>query len=211
MPKKFIIKDEEGQQFEVTETDEELTEESSEESKMHDDENRSITIEGDWNKESIDAAKKMGLTFTFTGRYGHGLPVAKVSGNKQKLIKYFKEWYDPDFFEEGDNVFDSKTKDDDESFTSDEIAALKELAERSADLLKLLAVEEDEHEAVGDEDDLDVNDEDVDEKEEVIETKSTDSRQSVGSIEKTRAKDSANFNKEIEIADAWSKRFNKSK
>lgn len=136
MPKKFIIKDEEGQQFEVTETDEELTEESSEESEMHDD----------------------------------------------------------------------------ESFTSDEIAALKELARRSADLLKLLAVEEEEHEAVGDEDeDLDVDDEDVDKKEEVIETKSTDSRKSVGSIEKTRAKDSANFNKEIEIANAWSKRFNKSK
>ena len=135
MPKKFIIKDEEGQQFEVTETDEELPEESSEETEMHDD----------------------------------------------------------------------------ESFTSDEIAALKELAKRSADLLKLLAVEEDEHEAVGDEDDLDVDDEDVDEKEEVIETKSTDSKKSVGSIEKTRAKDSANFNKEIEIANAWSKRFNKSK
>lgn len=135
MPKKFIIKDEEGQQFEVTETDEELPEESSEESEMHDD----------------------------------------------------------------------------ESFTFDEIAALKELAKRSADLLKLLAVEEDEHEAVGDEDDLDVDDEDVDEKEEVIETKSTDSKKSVGSIEKTRAKDSANFNKEIEIANAWSKRFNKTK
>lgn len=137
MPKKFIIKDEEGQQFEVTETDEELTEESSEEAEMHDD----------------------------------------------------------------------------ESFTSDEIAALKELAKRSADLLKLLAVEEEEHEAVGDEDeeDLDIDDEDVDKKEEVIETKSTDSRKSVGSIEKTRAKDSANFDKEIEIANAWSKRFNKSK
>ena len=135
MPKKFIIKDEEGQQFEVTETDEELPEESSEETEMHDD----------------------------------------------------------------------------ESFTSDEIAALKELAKRSADLLKLLAVEEDEHEAVGDEDDLDIDDEDVDEKEEVIETKSTDSKKSVGSIEKTRAKDSANFNKEIEIANAWSKRFNKTK
>ena len=135
MPKKFIIKDEEGQQFEVTETDEELPEESSEETEMHDD----------------------------------------------------------------------------ESFTSDEIAALKELAKRSADLLKLLAVEEDEHEAVGDEDDLDVDDEDVDEKEEVIETKSTDSKKSVGSIEKTRAKDSANFNKEIEIANAWCKRVNKSK
>lgn len=139
MPKKFIIKDEEGQQFEVTETDEELPEEPSKESMVHDD----------------------------------------------------------------------------ESFTPDEIAALKELAKRSADLIKLLAVEEEEHEAVGDEDEgydeSDINDDDVDKKEEVIETKSTDSKKSVGSIEKTKANDSANFDKEIEIADAWSKRFNKSK
>ena len=140
MPKKFIIKDEEGQQFEVTETDEELPEEPSKESMVHDD----------------------------------------------------------------------------ESLTPDEIAALKELAKRSADLIKLLAVEEKEHEAVGDEDEgsdeSDINDEDVDKKEEeVIETKSTDSKKSVGSIEKTKANDSANFDKEIEIADAWSKRFNKSK
>lgn len=139
MPKKFIIKDEEGQQFEVTETDEELPEEPSKESMVHDD----------------------------------------------------------------------------ESFTADEIAALKELAKRSADLVKLLSVEEKEHEAVGDEDEgfdeSDINDDDVDKKEEVIETKSTDSKKSVGSIEKTKANDSANFDKEIEIADAWSKRFNKSK
>lgn len=137
MPKKFIIKDEEGQQFEVTETDEELSEESSKESMVHDD----------------------------------------------------------------------------ESFTPDEIAALKELAKRSADLIKLLGVEEEEHEAVGDEgcDESDINDDDVDKKEEVIETKSTDSKKSVGSIEKTKANDSANFDKEIEIADAWSKRFSKSK
>lgn len=131
MPKKFIIKDEEGQQFEITETDEELPEEPSKESMVHDD----------------------------------------------------------------------------DSFTPDEIAALKELAKRSADLIKLLGVEEEEHEAVGDDDGCD----DVDKKEEVIETKSTDSKKSVGSIEKAKANDSANFDKEIEIADAWSKRFNKSK
>ena len=139
MPKKFIIKDEEGQQFEVTETDEELPEEPSKESMVHDD----------------------------------------------------------------------------ESLTPDEIAALKELAKRSADLIKLLSVEEKEHEAVGDEDEgsdeSDINDEDVNKKEEVIETKSADSKKSVGSIEKTKANDSVNFDKEIEIADAWSKRFNKSK
>ena len=67
----------------------------------------SITIEGDWTKEGINAAKKMGLTFSFTGKRFNGYPEAKVSGNRQALIKYFKEWYDPDFFEDGDDVFDS--------------------------------------------------------------------------------------------------------
>lgn len=71
----------------------------------------SITIEGDWSKEGINAAKRMGLTFTLTGRYALGLPVAKISGDKQKLIKYFKKWYDPDFFEDGYDVFDSKVVD----------------------------------------------------------------------------------------------------
>lgn len=135
MPKKFVIKDEEGQQFEITETDEELPEESSKEPKMHDE----------------------------------------------------------------------------ESFTADEVAALKELAKRSADLIKLLEVEEEEHKDVGDEDETNVNDDDTEKKEEVIETKSADSKKSVGSIEKIKSKDSLNFDREIEIADAWSKRFNKSK
>lgn len=135
MPKKFVIKDEEGQQFEITETDEELPEEPSDKPAMHDD----------------------------------------------------------------------------ESFTADEVAALKELAKRSADLIKLLGVEEEEHKDVGDEDETDVNDDDTEKKEEVIETKSADSKKSVGSIEKIKSKDSLNFDREIEIADAWSKRFNKSK
>ena len=71
----------------------------------------SITIEGDWSKEGINAAKRMGLTFTLTGRYENGFPVAKISGDKQKLIKYFKKWYDQDFFEDGYDVFDSKVVD----------------------------------------------------------------------------------------------------
>ena len=71
----------------------------------------SITIEGNWDKEAADAAKRMGLTFTLTGRRAMGLPIAKISGDRQKLIKYFKKWYDPDFFEDGYDVFDSKTKD----------------------------------------------------------------------------------------------------
>ena len=67
----------------------------------------SITIEGDWSDEGLKAAKRMGLTFTYTGRRVNGLPEAKISGNRQALIKYFKKWYDPDFFEEGYDVFDS--------------------------------------------------------------------------------------------------------
>lgn len=82
----------------------------------------SITIEGDWSDEGLKAAKKMGLTFTYTGRRVNGLPEAKISGNRQALIKYFKEWYDPDFFEEGYDVFDSvkdSIKDEDDYFYFD--------------------------------------------------------------------------------------------
>lgn len=71
----------------------------------------SITLAGNWDKKAADAAKRMGLTFTLTGRRALGLPVAKISGDKQKLIKYIEKWYDPDFFEDGYDVFDSKTKD----------------------------------------------------------------------------------------------------
>lgn len=71
----------------------------------------SITIEGDWNYEGIQAAKFMGLKFAYTGRRVNGYPEAKISGDKQKLIKYMKEWYDPDFFKEGFKGFDSKVKD----------------------------------------------------------------------------------------------------
>lgn len=83
----------------------------------------SITIEGDWDDKGITAAKKMGLTFTYTGRRVNGLPEAKISGNRQALIKYFKKWYDPDFFEEDYDVFDSikdsKIKDEDDYFYFD--------------------------------------------------------------------------------------------
>lgn len=114
--------------------------------------------------------------------------------------------------EEKDKAAEPEVKDD-EGLTVEEIAALKELAAHSADLIKLLEVEKKEHEAVSEEDEEpDVLDEETcdeeEKEEEVIETKTGDSKKSVGSIEKRKAKDSIlNEDRELEIADAWSKRF----
>lgn len=154
MPKKFIIKDEDGKQFEITEetTDEEVKTETEDEEVKHE-------------------------------------------------VK------------------------DDEGLTPDEIAALKELAKHSGDLIKLLEVEKKEHEAAFDEDIDEIVDSDEeiidsdeeetkdcdmteDEDETVIETKAGDSKKSVGSIAKKTKKVSDSLdNREMEIADAWSKRF----
>lgn len=81
-----------------------ITRQATHKCQMNDE---SITIEGDWTGEGIRAATKMGLTFKFTGRRVNGYPEAKISGDRQTLIKYFKKWYDPDFFEDGYDVFDS--------------------------------------------------------------------------------------------------------
>lgn len=157
MPKKFIIKDEDGKQFEITEetTDEEV------------------------KTETEDEEVK---------------PEVK----------------------------------DDEGLTPDEVAALKELAKHSGDLIKLLEVEKKEHEATSDEDidetvdsdeEMIDSDEDEtkdcdmteDEDETVIETKTGDSKKSVGSIAKKTKKVSDSLdNREMEIADAWAKRYGKS-
>lgn len=155
MPKKFIIKDEDGKQFEITEetTDEEV------------------------KTETEDEEVK---------------PEVK----------------------------------DDEGLTPDEIAALKELAKHSGDLIKLLEVEKKEHEATSDEDidetvdsdeemidsdEEETKDCDMTEDETVIETKTGDSKKSVGSIAKKTKKVSDSLdNREMEIADAWAKRYGKS-
>ena len=93
---------------------------------------------------------------------------------------------------------------DDEVLSADEITALKLLAKRSSELLGLLEVKTEDEDI---DEELKVEDDDLEET--VIETK--DSKKSVGSIEKhsTKAKDSLEDN-EIAIADAWSKRFEKS-
>ena len=108
-----------------------------------------------------------------------------------------------------------QVNDDEMSLTSDEISALKSLAGVADKLMALInkdvadedaeeksdneeEIEEDEDEEIVD------TDEDV---EEAIVKKTTDSRRSVGAIEKRqKAADSA-FDKENEIAQAWAKRY----
>lgn len=104
---------------------------------------------------------------------------------------------------------------DDEGLTPEEIVILKELAKHSADLIKLLEVEKDEHEAVSDDEMEDAEEEldDSDESEnveEIIETKSNDSKKSVGSIERKKEKVVDSIDAEEDIADAWAKRFQNS-
>jgi hypothetical protein len=122
---------------------------------------------------------------------------------------------------------------DDEGLTPDEVAALKELAKHSTDLINLLNVEKEEHEATSEDsdegvgEDIDTQDEDVcpncgkpkdectcdedEDKDEVIETKAGDSKKSVGSIAKkvNKVSDSAD-DREIAIANAWADRYKKS-
>ena len=103
---------------------------------------------------------------------------------------------------------------DDEGLTPEEIVILKELAKHSADLIKLLEVEKDEHEAVSDDEmenaeELDDSDE-SENVEEIIETKSNDSKRSVGSIERKKEKVVDSIDAEEDIANAWAKRFQNS-
>ena len=103
---------------------------------------------------------------------------------------------------------------DDEGLTAEEIVILKELAKHSADLIKLLEVEKDEHEAVSDDEmenaeELDDSDE-SENVEEIIETKSNDSKKSVGSIERKKEKVVDSIDAEEDIANAWAKRFQNS-
>lgn len=109
---------------------------------------------------------------------------------------------------------------DDEGLTADEITALKNLAAKAEDILKLLEVEAKEHAATSDEDENVITDEDVeaedadmteDEDEETI-VKTADSKKSIGSIEKKKTvmtNDSIE-DSETAIAQAWADRFKKS-
>lgn len=104
---------------------------------------------------------------------------------------------------------------DDETLMPEEIAALKELAKHSAEIIALLSAKKDsqeekvldEDEEIKDEDEEEIIiDEDESKKEEVIDTKSCDSKRSVGSLErKTYTNDSVD--KDLEISNAWSNRY----
>lgn len=131
-----------------------------------------------------------------------------------------------------DEIEEKTDVEDDEMLTSDEIASLKKLAKYSESIIKLLEVEKKEHEAVSDEDedeedkkdmddcdefvdsdeDEDKKVEDEDEEETIVKTKPVDSKKSFGSIEtkKTKKISDSIENREIEIANAWSKRFQSS-
>ena len=105
---------------------------------------------------------------------------------------------------------------DDESLTPEEIVALKVLAAHSADIIKLLSVEAEEHaedtdEEIADEDADVVDEESSDEDEKEIVVKTGDSKKSVGSIQKTTTKTADSIDvRETDIAQAWADRFKKS-
>ena len=105
---------------------------------------------------------------------------------------------------------------DDESLTPEEIVALKALAAHSADIIKLLSVEAEEHaedtdEEIVDEDVDAADEESSDEDEKEIVVKTGDSKKSVGSIQKTTTKTADSIDvRETDIAQAWADRFKKS-
>ena len=109
-----------------------------------------------------------------------------------------------------------QVNDDEMSLTSDEISALKSLAGVADKLMALInkdVTDEDAEEKSDDEEEI--KDEDEDEEivdtdedvEEAIVKKTTDSRRSVGAIEKRQKTADSAFDKENEIAQAWAKRY----
>lgn len=125
--------------------------------------------------------------------------------------------------EEVNEELDETSKDvtdDDNSLSAEDITALKMLAKSADKILALLSTEEKEHEAMADEDedeeavDEDELDEDetiVDTDEEIEETKSvlkTDSKKSFGSIAKQVKNKNIADAHQLDIDDAWSKRYN---
>lgn len=116
-------------------------------------------------------------------------------------------------------------KDDEMSLTSDEITALKSLAgvadklmallnkdvaddgeevEKKSQVVKKESDDGEEETEEDDEEEIIDTDEDV---EEAIVKKTTDSRHSVGAIERRQKTTDSDFDKEDEIAQAWAKRY----
>lgn len=115
-------------------------------------------------------------------------------------------------------------EDDEMSLTSDEITALKSLAGVADKLMALLnkdVTDDDEEvekksqvvkkESYDDEEETDEDDEEIvdtdEDVEEAIVKKTTDSRHSVGAIERRQKTIDSAFDKEDEIAQAWAKRY----
>ena len=116
-------------------------------------------------------------------------------------------------------VSEIETVEEKEELTPEDIITLKKLIEAAPKLIKLLAVEEKEHaenpelvdeDMVEDEEEeiAEVEDEDEEEeKEEILETKTHDSKKSIGSLESkkvTRLDDSLDC---CSVEKAWAKRY----
>lgn len=103
-------------------------------------------------------------------------------------------------------------KKDDLDLSPEEITALKKLAPIADKLIALLEVENKEHAATEDADEDIVEDEDADDevadsKEEVIETIKKDSIASFGANEKRTSVSDSLDERELEVEDAWAKRY----
>lgn len=109
-----------------------------------------------------------------------------------------------------DDVDTTEKDEEPASLSETEIDALKKLASVSDKLIALIAHDE-ESGALDDDDDKDDDEDDKDD-EEIIDTDEdkklrNDSVKSIGAIEKTKSKDSLADDHEIEVANAWAKRY----
>ena len=109
-----------------------------------------------------------------------------------------------------DDVDETKKDEEPASLSETEIDALKKLASVSDKLIALITRDE-ESGALDDDDDKDEDEDDKDD-EEIIDTDEdkklrNDSVKSIGAIEKTKSKDSLADDHDIEVANAWAKRY----
>lgn len=114
-----------------------------------------------------------------------------------------------------DDVDATKKDEEPASLSETEIDALKKLASVSDKLIALIEAKDgcgEESGALDDDDDKDEDEDKDDDDEEIVDTDEdkklrNDSVKSVGAIEKTKSKDSLADDHEIEVANAWAKRY----
>lgn len=100
-----------------------------------------------------------------------------------------------------------ETVTDESSLTEEDISALKKLASVADKLVSLVNTEDsDVDEDIDNENDEDITDSDEEDKDEKVVT--TDSKRSVGAIEKKAKIEDSSLNENYEIEQAWAKRFN---